>query len=139
MEFLFNFIPNMVFHLIVVFSILGVLLAFTLPIPNVYKIGIQFLSVLILVFGVYFEGALSNENQWKLKVAEAEKHIAELTIESENANTYLVAQLAENEKLQNEYKYATRTEIVKVEKIINKKCVIDPNVIRIHNSAVHQK
>lgn len=135
-NFLLHFIPDMVFHLLVVFGILGVIFSFSFPIPNAYKTTLQAACVLALTFAVFFEGVLFNEKRWAIQVAEAEKRVAELMVESEKVNTQLVSQLAENDRLQLENKYATRTEIVKVEKIINKSCTIDPNVIRIHNAAV---
>jgi hypothetical protein len=136
LEFLINFIPDAIFHMLVIVGILGVLASFLLTIiPGPYRILIQAVAITILAFALFFEGALSNQKNWELKIAEAEKHIIELQVQSEKANAELISQLAENEKLIEENKYATRTEIVRIEKVINKECKITPDVIRIHNNA----
>lgn len=136
LEFILNWVPNMVFHLLVILGVLAVVTSFFVPIFGPYETLFQPLAVIILAVGVYFEGALSNEMNWRYKVAEAEAHIAELMAESEQANVKLIEQMAENERILAEMKHATRTEIVKVEKVINKGCSVDSNAIRIHNSAI---
>lgn len=138
LEFVLNWVPNMVFHLLVILGILAVIVSFFTPklMFGPYETVAQFAAVLILSVGLFFEGALSNERNWQYKIAEAEKHIAELMVESEQANVKLVEQLAENERIQAELQHATRTEIVRVEKVINKGCTVAPDAIRVLNSAI---
>lgn len=136
LEFVLNWVPDMVFHLLVIFGILAVIMSFFVPLFGPYKVLLQAVAIIILSIALFFEGALSNEKNWQYKVAEAEARIAELSIQSEKANVKLVEQLAENERIQEELKYATRTEIVRVEKVINKGCVVAPDAIRVLNSAI---
>lgn len=136
LELILNWAPDMVFHLLVILGILAVVTSFFVPMFGPYKILLQVVTIILLSIALFFEGALSNEKNWQYKVAEAEAHIAELSIQSEQANVKLVEQLAENERIQEELKYATRTEIVRVEKVINKGCTVAPDAIRVLNSAI---
>ena len=74
-----NFLPFWFFHLITLLAVIGLLAGFVLgmiPIINKYKLPIQAVSILLLAFGLYMEGAISNEEKWQALVKEMEAKVA---------------------------------------------------------------
>ena len=77
---LLQWLPDWVFHLILLVGVLGLGASFVLkfiPFVDQYKLPIQVAAVILIVLGVYMEGAISNQAWWELRVAEAEKRVAE--------------------------------------------------------------
>jgi hypothetical protein len=91
--------------------------------------------VLLLVLGVWFEGAISNNNSWLEKVRILEKKIAEAETKSAEANTKLVSQIAiknkEIAKVQTELKNRIRESA----SMMDAECKISPDAINIINDA----
>ena len=74
-----NFLPDFIFHLIVLAGILGVIASFVcefIPFVAKYKLPIQVASTIALVIGIYFEGGIANEAKWQARVKELEAKIA---------------------------------------------------------------
>jgi hypothetical protein len=110
---LLNFLPDFVFHLLVIVGVLGVLTSFffgSMPFVSQYKLPIQIFSIIVLVVGIWFEGAISNNNSWLLKVKELEVKLAQSETQSAKVNTILVENIVEKENIikdkQNEIKSA---------------------------------
>ena len=110
---LLNWVPNFVIHLMVIAGVLGIIVSWFfsfMPFVTQYKLPIQIISILILVFGIWIEGANSNNNAWLLKVKELEVKIAQSETQSAQVNTILVETIVEKENIikdkQNEIKSA---------------------------------
>ena len=108
-----NWLPDFVFHLIVIIGILGLLASqfFSfIPFVSTYTLPIKIVSIVLLVIGVWFEGGISNNNSWLLKVKELETKLARAETQSAQVNTILVEKIVEKEKnikdKQNELKNA---------------------------------
>ena len=137
-----NFLPDFVFHLILVAGILGIIAGFVLgfiPIINKYKFPIQIISLLLFSFGLYMEGGIAEKQRYELLVKEMEVKVAEAKAQSEKANAEIVEKLV------------TKTQYIKTKgdtiikyietevPAINDKCVIPEIAIKIHNlSALNQ-
>lgn len=138
MIWILSHLPDFIFHLIVLVAILG-LLASTffgfIPFVNKYTLPIKVASIVILVIGIWFEGAISNNNAWLEKVHALEKKIAEVEAKSAEANTALVSQIAAKKaeliKTQNELKNRIRESA----SIMDSECKISPDAINIINDA----
>ena len=110
---LLNWLPDFVFHLIVIAGVLGIIASWFfgfVPFISQYKLPIQIVSILVLAFGIWIEGANSNNNSWLLKVKELEVKLAQAETQSAKVNTILVENIVEKEKIikdkQNELKNA---------------------------------
>lgn len=137
---LLDFIPNSVFHIITLVSILGILAAeFFGFLLRGYAVQVRLVSIILLVFGIFMEGALFNQSSWKTKVLEAEKQVLELQVESEKTNLKLVELLKKNELLRKDRKYATKTTINQVVSKYDGQCVLSNAFIRVHDSASQDK
>jgi hypothetical protein len=136
---LIEFLPFWIFHLIVLVGIGGIIVSEVLkfiPFVTIYRLPIQVASIIALVFGVYMEGGISNQEKWEAKVAEAKLEMAQKETASAEATTKVVT------------KYVTKIQIVKekgdviikeVPKYITKesdaKCPIPNAFVVLHDSA----
>ena len=135
-----DWLPTFVVHLISLAGLAGVLATFLLGfiVPAQFKLPAQVVSILVLAFGLYLEGGLSNEDKWQSKVKELEVKVAEAEAEAARANNKIVE------------KVVKKIEIVKVrgddiihyvDKEVAKydsQCVIPKEFIKAHNDAAEQ-
>lgn len=95
---LLNFLPEWVFHLITLLGIAGIVGSFFLgmvPLISKYKLPLQVISIVLLVGGIYMEGAMSNEEKWQLLVKEMEVKVKEAEVKSTLANQQLEESLTQ--------------------------------------------
>jgi molybdopterin-binding protein len=135
-----NFLPDWIFYAILGIGVVGLLITYLLrfiPIPAlyVYRTPIQLVSIVLIAYGVYMAGAISNENEWKAKVAKLEKEFAESQVQTEKVNTEVITKYVTKrevvyQKAEEQIRYIDR-EIVKYNDI----CKLPSEVIKIHNEA----
>jgi hypothetical protein len=135
-----NFLPDWIFYAILGIGVVGLLVTYLLrfiPIPAlyVYRTPIQLVSIVLIAYGVYMAGAISNENEWKAKVAELEKQFSESQVQTEKVNTEVITKYVTKrevvyQKAEEQIRYIDR-EIVKYNDI----CKLPSEVIKIHNEA----
>jgi len=134
--FLFEWLPIWVFNVVLFAGIIGFIVTYLFDfIPIVYKMPIQLVSVLFIVFGTYMFGAISNEESWQLKIKELEIKVAESEAKSAKETVKIVE------------KVITKTQIVRqrgdeivryVDKEIVKydsKCEIPKEIVTTLNNA----
>lgn len=93
-------------------------------------------SAFLLVFGLYMEGGISNQERWEAKVSEAQVEMAKKDVASADTTTRVVT------------KYVTKVEVIKengnaivkeIPKFINQtadgQCVIPNGFVLLHDSA----
>lgn len=127
-----NFLPDYVFHLLTLIGFVGIL-ASLFPIP--YKSIVQIISVAIISFSLYTEGAISNEAAWQLKVKEVEAKIAIAEVQSVKETVKIKEKIVVKQQLI----YEKGDDIIKyIEKEIVKydnSCIIPKEFIQAHNKA----
>lgn len=136
-----SFLPDFVFHLITLAGVLGVVASFFftfIPFISQYKLPIQVISIVALVFGIYFEGAIANQSAWELKVKELEVKVAQAEAKSAAENVKIVEKLVYKDRIIKErgdeiIKYV-KTELVKYDG----QCVIPKEFITTINKAAEQ-
>ena len=135
-----HFLPDWIYYLIIAIGLVGFLVTYLLkfiPLPAIYmyKTPIQLVSLLLIAFGIYMAGAISNEQAWKDKVAKLEKEYADSQVKSEKVNTEIVTKYVTKreiirEKGEEQIRYIDR-EIVKY----NEVCKLPKEIITLHNDA----
>ena len=133
-----NFLPFWFFHLITLLAVVGLLAGFVLgmiPVINKYKLPIQAISILLLAFGLYMEGAISNEEKWQALVKEMEAKVALAEEKSKNVNSKIQYKFLDKVKFVDKTQVVIQEKLKEVEKVIDAKCEIDPSVISILNEA----
>lgn len=134
----FDFIPNWIFHLILIAGVLGVGASYVLsfiPFVRTYLMSIRVIGIALIVVGVFCEGMVLNDNNWKLKVAEAEKRALEAEAKASKENVRIVTKLVDKIHVVNEVQVVTQQEIVEKAVIIDNGCKVAPEAIAIHNKA----
>jgi hypothetical protein len=133
-----DFLPDAFFHLILIIGITGIIAGFLLsfiPIVNQYKLPIQVVSILLFSIGLWYEGGIAKDREWKEKVAELEKKLAIAKAESEKVNTEIITQVVTQKQIIKE-KGKTVIEYVDREVIkYDNTCAIPEVVINAHNAA----
>ena len=139
-----SILPDAAIHIIFGLGILGTIAGFVLgfiPFIKNYKLAIQVISLLVLVFGVYLEGGLADYKEWELKVKEMEAKVAQAEAQSANKNTEIQEKIVEKTKVIREkgrdiIKYVDK-EIIKKEEVIKyvENCPVPKEIIDAHNKA----
>lgn len=152
-----SILPDAAIHIIFGLGILGTIAGFVLgfiPFIKNYRLAIQIISLVVLVFGVYLEGGLADYKEWELKVKEMEAKIAQAEAQSSNKNVEIQEKIVEKTKIVKEkgrdiIKYVDRwntKEVVKEvegperirrEEVIKyiENCPVPKELIDIHNQA----
>lgn len=139
---LLNFVPDIFFHLLLIVGVLGLIAGYLLnniPFISTNAKTIQVIAILVTVVAVWFEGGISRDKEYREQIAELKVKIAQAEKESAEANTKLVEQLKENEKLRKEKKNATQTIVNQVVSKYDGNCVLSNAFIRVHDSASQDK
>ena len=154
---IFTIFGDLVVHGIFTAGVLLTLAGFVLsfiPFFGRYKIPLQIIGLLTLVFGSYLEGGLADNKLWEAKVLEAQAQVAKAEAEAARANTELQTKLGEQKQVIKEkgdtiIKYVDRyrdrevlkeipgPERVKVEEVIKyvENCPVPKELLDIHNNA----
>jgi hypothetical protein len=150
-------LPEAAIHIIFGLGVLGTIAGFVLgfiPFVKAYKLAIQVISLLVLVFGVYLEGGLADYKEWELKVKEMEAKVAQAETQSANKNVEIQEKIVETTKVVREkgrdiIKYIDKwntkevikevegPERIKREEVIKyiENCPVPKEIIDIHNQA----
>lgn len=134
-----EFLPSWIFHLVLLTGVVGLFISFfvgSIPLVNKYIIPVKVGSAFLLVFGLYMEGGISNQERWEAKVSEAKLEMAKKDVASADTTTRVVT------------KYVTKVEVIKengnaiikeIPKYIDAnadgQCVIPNGFVLLHDSA----
>ena len=134
-------LPDFVFHLLTVLGVLGVVgslfFAF-IPFVSSYKTPIQIVSIVALVVGIYFEGAIANEAKVQAQISALQVKVAEAEASAAKENIKIVEKIVYKDKIirqrgEDIIQYVDR-EIVKYDS----QCVIPKEFIEAVNKAAEQ-
>ena len=137
--FILQFIPDFIFHLILLLGLLGLSASFFLsyiPFVSQYRLPIQIAASILIVIGVYMEGAINNNADWEARVAELKLQVAKAEADSANANTKLTEALANSQAKIAVTQETTKKAIQKNAPVINQTCKINDISIKLYNQAV---
>lgn len=122
----------------IVVGVLGLLASLfikKIPFINQYNLPIILVSVVLLVSGVYLQGALAYKESTDLAVAKLEKKLAEAEAKSAQTNTEIVEKIVKDTEVIR-LKGKTITEYVDREIVkYDNKCELPKEVIDAHNAA----
>lgn len=135
---LISFMPKWLIIAFIVVGGLGLLAAVfinKIPFIKQYNLPITLVSVVLLVSGVYLQGALAYKESTDLAVAKLEKKLAEAEAKSAQTNTEIVEKIVKDTEVIR-LKGKTITEYVDREIIkYDNKCELPKEVIDAHNAA----
>ena len=132
---LLNFLPNYIFHILSLIGLIGLIVTL-LPLPILYKSSIQIISIAILTFAIYMEGAISNQAKWQAKVAALQVEIAKKETISANITTEVITKYVDRIKIVKEKGNVIIKEIpTYITKTDDAKCVVPNGFVVLHDSA----
>lgn len=91
-----EWLPFWIFHLITLAGVAGLIAAqfFSfIPFISQYKLPLQVVAIAALVFGVYMEGGVSNQERWEAKVKELQVKMAQAEAQSQKENVKIVEKI----------------------------------------------
>ena len=135
---LISFLPDWVFHLLLIAGLLGIAASFILkfiPFVAQYKLPIQAASVLALVVAVWFEGGISNEEKWQKRVHELESKVAESEKQSAIANGQIDNKANQKVAAVKQVQYIVQERLRTESASIDAQCKVVPSVVDLLNTA----
>jgi hypothetical protein len=137
-----SFVPDhlitQAIHGVLVLGLVGFVASYfasKLPAIGVYAIPLKLIFFLLFIGGVYFEGSIQTEKEWRSRVAEMEQKVKLSEEKSKEANVVIKTKIVEKVKRVREVEFKIVEKIKEVEKLIDAKCELDPSVIMILNDA----
>ena len=134
---LLAFLPIWIIHSLLFVGVAGLLVAFfvqRVPIVNTYGYLIKIVS-LVLVLGLFLQGALAYKESTALAVAKLEKKLAEAEAKSQKTNVEIVEKIVKDTEIVR-VKGKTVTEYIDREIVkYDNFCELPAEVIRAHNAA----
>jgi uncharacterized protein YacL len=135
---LLTLLPVWIIHSVLGLGVLGLLIAFfvqRIPFVKTYGYMIKIVSSILLVLGLFLQGALAYKESTALAVAELEAKLAKAEAKSQKTNVEIVEKIVTDTQVIRT-KGKTITEYVDREVIkYETKCPHPTEVIRAHNAA----
>lgn len=135
-------LPDFVFHLIVIISIVGFVASefFSfIPFVGKYAIPIKIIAAGGLAFGLYFSGVIVAKNDYEVKVLELQNKVFQLEKQSAELNTRLAEELLKKEQEIKDINNENRKRLKDLSDKLNKQCKVDQDIISIINNASKSK
>lgn len=134
-------------HAVLVIGIVGCFLTFgilnrvllLLPMLAPYYRALQAVSAAFLVSGIYLQGGLAAEMQWRERVREMQAKVAQAEAESQAANQKLSDNGKEKIKIIREKGQVIKQYIDREVTKYDNQCVIPSSVVRAHNAAAQNE
>ena len=103
-----------------------------------YRTILQFVSIVLLVIGVYLRGGYSVEMEWRGRVAEAEEKVRIAEEQAKEANSKIQTKIVDRVKLVKDVQVVIQEKIKLVEHKVDAECKIAPEAIDLLNQAARK-
>lgn len=130
--------PLWFFHLLVFVGALGLVASAVLkfiPVVSTYRLPIQVASGLILLVGVFFQGAISTQRVWEDKVKDLESKLAVAEEKSKLANEQIKNSFKETARTVQTVRTVIEERIKEVSGKLDKTCEVPPEAVDLLNQA----
>lgn len=125
-------------HAIFAVGAVGLLAGFLLgfiPFIGRYKLPIQAFGVVLFSLGIWLEGGMAKDREWKAKMAVLEAELADARAKSSVVNTEIITKVVTKKQVIKEKGETITKWIGGNEQIVGSTCVIAKNAITAHNAA----
>lgn len=135
----FDFIPNFVFHVLLLAGIVGTVLTSlfsSIPFVGLYLKQIRIASIVALLVGIWFNGYIAREDYWQAQFAEMKIAAAKREAESAKVTTQVVTKYIDRVTVVKETSDATVKAIPKlISQDADAKCDVPNGFVMLHDSA----
>ena len=97
---------------------------------------IRWVSIVLFVSGLYFEGGIGVESEWRARVAQLESKIKVAEQQSKDANDKLKNQVVSKVKIIKINSASNKESITQNKEVIDAECSLNDKAIVIYNNAV---
>ena len=90
---IFTIAPDYVIHLVFAVGVIGMIAGYIvgfIPSMKMYKLAVQIVAILVLSFGLYLEGGLSDYKEWEFKANELQAKISKMETEMAKEDVKIV-------------------------------------------------
>jgi hypothetical protein len=129
-------------HMMVLIGMTGFIISYfikNIPFVTQYNLPLRIGCCTLFIIGVFFEGAIHNENIWKERVLVLEEKVKVSQLQSDNANIELQKFLEDNSQRTKEVQIVIQDRIVKEIVKLDSVCIVPSEVISILNDAAENK
>ena len=138
MSWLVNFLPEWMFHIVIflgVSSLIASAILKRLPALYAYSFVTYFAGLVLIVSGVWFEGALTEKANWEEKVKELETRAQVAEAKSQQVNTVIETKIVERVKIVKDTKNANKETAKLIARQLDDRCVVPESTVVLINSA----
>lgn len=97
---------------------------------------IRWVSIVLFIVGLYFEGGIGVESEWRARVAQLEAKIKVAEQQSKDANDKLKNQINSKVKIIKINSASNKESIAQNKEVIDAECSLNDKAINIYNNAV---
>jgi hypothetical protein len=139
---LLNFLPDFVFHLILLVGIAGIILSFALryvPVVSMYRIPIQLVGIVLMSIGLWYEGGIASQTELRTKLEKLEAELAVAKKESGKITKEIVTKLIVEKQIIKEKGQTIKEYIDREVTVYDETCPLPKSVVTAHNAAALNK
>jgi hypothetical protein len=140
---LLEFLPDWIFHAVLVVGVMAMAASFVLkfiPFVTAYRLPIQAVGLVLIVLGVWFQGAMSNEAAWQARVHEMEQKVAAAEVKSAQENVRIVTRVVTQiQTIKDTTNANVRYLETQVAQDLDRECSLTNASVLLHNSASHNE
>jgi hypothetical protein len=142
MWFLLHLIPDsfllLIVHGITLLGLFGFILAIfakKIPLISGYGVTLGFVSIIVLVLGVYLEGGYGVEMMWRKKAADLQQQVALSEEKAKTANANIKTVVIHDTQVVHDVKIKLQDHLITIKEKIDAECTVDPSAIDLLNRA----
>jgi hypothetical protein len=138
---LLSFLPNWIFHFILLAGIVGLGSTYLLkqiPFIFIYRTTIQLGSVAAIILGTFMSGAIYDNDKWEQRVKEMEEKVAIAEKQSQQANEQIDARVEEETSKLQEKRIVLKEYITKEIVKYDSTCTIPKEFVEVINKAAEK-
>ena len=139
---LLNWLPDFVFHLMLLVGLLAIGASFVLsfiPFVSQYKLPIQVAGIILTVVAVWYEGGIAKDAEYKARIAALELKVAKAETESAEANTRLAEQILREQARIKDITETNKKRLDALAGQLNNQCTVNNSVITVLNDAAKNR
>lgn len=139
---LLNWLPDFVFHGMLVIGLLALAASFVLgfiPFVAQYKIPMQVAGIILTVVAVWYEGGIAKDAEYKARIAEMELKISRSETAAAEANTRLAEQILREQARIKDITETNKKRLKELAGELDKQCTVNQGVIDVLNNAAKNR
>lgn len=131
-------IPPGFYHSLVIIGALGILASYFLrlfPLVNLYFVPLQFISIILLVVGIYWSGATANEAKWKSETAKLRNDVLLAEERARSISSKVEYVFLDKVQQVKEVQFIVQEKLKDISVTIDSQCKVAPDAVELVNSA----